>query len=117
MVEHNELCAKWQYTQRLLACCRELAVWQMCGHDFKLPAALLVVKGQLEEHKTFYETAKDFADCFCGEPRVLRRGASWCSNNSGAGSNGKSSSSTGDGTEGSWMPQFLQVWFERKKKH
>ena len=86
----------------------------MAGRVSKLPAAILVIRDQLLQTIESTYKAREAAECFCGNPQTLRRGASWCSDNSDSRSSRSSESSvSSDGTSRSWFSDdswYYEVW-------
>jgi hypothetical protein len=113
-MDHSEHCKRWQYEQNCRSSCRELAPWNMAGRVNQLPAAILVIRDQLLQTIESNYKAREAAECFCGNPPTLCRGASWCSDNSDSRSSRSSESSvSSDGTSRSWFSDdswYYEVW-------
>ena len=96
-----ELCEKQQALVKQMAFSKEMAMWSMCAK--RVPMAIEVVKFQLQELIDYNERYFFTADCFCGEVRSLRRGASWASSCGESESLSDAAAWGSVEAEGSWM--------------
>ena len=106
-----ELCEKQQALVKQMAFTKEMAMWDMVAKQ--VPLAIETLKLQLKELIEYNEKLFFTADCFCGEVRSLRRGASWASSRSQSESlsdaEGRCSVASSE-AEGSWMTD--SSWYD-----